>query len=88
MRAPLIFSSVAALVVAGAIIAGFSVLGTPGEVRLRRLDQQRVENLRAISNAIRTYRNVNKALPENPAKLQQSGQWSYLSLKDPVSGEP
>jgi hypothetical protein len=88
MKAPMIFSGVAALVVAGAVIAGFSLLGTPGEVRLRRLDQQKVGNLQLISNAIETYRNANKVLPESLAKLQQSKQWPYLILKDPVFGEP
>jgi len=87
MRAPSIFSSAATVVVVAAVIAGFFAIGTPGEQRLGRLDQQRVVNLTLILAAIQSYQNRNKALPESLVMVQRSG-WQSLILKDPVSGEP
>jgi hypothetical protein len=89
MRAPLIFSSVAALVVAGAVSAGFFVLGTPGDVRMRRLDQQRVEDIMEIKSEILNYYISNKVLPESLAKMQEpDSSDSNINFKDRVSGKP
>jgi len=65
----------AAVVVLIAIISGFFIMGTPGEVRLMRFDSEKVSNLQDIQWQIVNYWQQKEALP---ATLEE--------LEDPISG--
>jgi hypothetical protein len=54
--------SVALLVIAS-IVAGFFIIGTPGEVRKLRYDDQKVQDLQTIQYQITNYYQQKRALP-------------------------
>ncbi|QQG37561.1 MAG: hypothetical protein HYS26_02935 [Candidatus Kaiserbacteria bacterium] len=58
------------------ILAGFLILGTPGEVRLKRLDVQKTEDLSNIQWQIINYWQQKEALPA-----------SLVDLEDPLGGQ-
>jgi len=65
----------AGLVVVASIVAGFFIMGTPGEVRLYRYDSQKVSDLQNIQWQVVNYWQQKQELPAN---LDQ--------LVDPISG--
>lgn len=65
----------AGVAVLAAIISGFFIMGTPGEVRLLRFDSQKVSDLQSIQWQIVNYWQQKEELPKN---LEE--------LKDPLSG--
>jgi len=75
---------VGVLIVVGAAIW---VLDSPAEERRRQLDRQRVEDLRAISNAVDAYWTREDVLP---ADLEALTDWQNLDVRpsDPVTGAP
>ena len=63
------FTYLIIIIVAAAIIAGFFILGTPQEERLRKLDDRRIGDLQTIQwQVIDYWQNKNK-LPEKLADL-------------------
>ena len=70
-----IWRVVAAILVLGSIIAGFSVLGTPQSQRMLRYDSQKVSDLQSIQWQIVNYWQQKGTLP---TALEQ--------LRDPISG--
>lgn len=66
---------VAAVLVVGSIVAGFSVLGTPASQRMLRYDSQKISNLQNIQWQIVNYWQQKGTLPTALAELQ-----------DPISG--
>ena len=70
-----VLSVVAAL---AAIIAGLAVIGSPSEIRMRRFDDRRANDLDVIANAIQTYRLTHEGLPRKLDELAR------VSLKDPL----
>lgn len=54
----------ATVVVAGAVIAAIVVLGGPDHRRKQRLDEIRVENLKALEVLVRNYVKLHKELPD------------------------
>jgi hypothetical protein len=83
---PLIFTALASVVTAGAVIGGLMAIGSPEAQRARRLDAQRLTDLQAIASAVETFRSLRGRLPENLIVLQQ--QQPTLRIADPVSTEP
>lgn len=75
---------VAAVVVAvlAAVVAGLFLLRSPAEERTRRIDARRVDDLRAISEAIDVYRSRRERLP---AALDELAAETGLAsrLRDP-----
>ena len=72
-------------VVALSIIAGFFIIGSPAQERLRRADEQRVWHLQTIQSEIINYW-INKAhLPEKLADLEDSIS-GFVVPSDPVTG--
>jgi len=69
-----------------AVVIGLIVIGSPRELRMRRLDQTRADDLLVISGAIRSYRLTHDNLPQKLDELQGLQQAIYR-LKDPV-GRP
>lgn len=56
-------------IVTASVIAGFFVIGSPKEERLRRFDEQRVGDLQMLQSGIINYYLAKDALPENFAVL-------------------
>ena len=88
------------LVITGSVVLGFAMAGSPVTARLRRLDEKRIEDLRAIHRAIqvmatrRTNANaveMTRALPKTlgeVAEYQANKEVGHrLDLVDPESGE-
>ena len=78
----------AVLVIAAALAAGFYVAGSPTEARERRLDQQRIEDLRDIARAIDAYHHDHPgAIPPNLDTVP-SPSGNAVATRDPVTREP
>lgn len=96
-----LLASAAVVLVTTAVVLGFTLAGSPETARLRRLDEKRVEDLRAIHQALQrmtTKRDENtktvtmiRALPETLeevaeyARTKETGR--KLDLVDPQTGE-
>ncbi len=78
---------VASIVVAVAVIAGVTLMGSPTTERARRLDDARVDDLAALRSAIAHHYRVLGVLPDSLPVLPGGGDSSPRSV-DPVSGEP
>jgi hypothetical protein len=84
--APL-FALLSAIAAAAAIIAGVTIIGSPSEVRMRRLDAARANDLASISRGVSSYRQTHEDLPEKLDDLQHSPQIGNFNLQDP-EGRP
>lgn len=80
-----ILAFVAGAAVAAAVVVGLVLVGTPGEQRLRRLDEQRASDLRRLVAAVDAYWNVNGALPAALEPLVDGRRLSALP-RDPSTG--
>lgn len=83
-----LFVGAAIASVAIAIGAGLFVLGSPSDVRARRLDAQRIDDLRQWARAIDDYWDANDQLPAALADVKRQEAWAYLRDHDPVTREP
>src|SRR3989338_336410 len=78
----------AGLVVLAAIASGFFILGSPAEVRLLRLDSQKVSDLQNIQWQGVNYWQQKEKLPATLEELQDPLSGYTFSAVDPQSGEP
>lgn len=85
-RAVRALATLAVLVVAVAVIAGLLLVGSPQEARERTLDVRRVEQLRAISNAVDLYWTRQGRLPVSLEELERA-QGMGEHLVDPGTGQ-
>jgi len=76
----------AGIVVLLAIVSGFFILGSPAEVRLVRLDAQKVSDLQNIQWQVVNYWQQKEKLPESLDELKDPLSGSFIS-NDPQSGE-
>ncbi|KRG44093.1 hypothetical protein ARC78_05920 [Stenotrophomonas pictorum JCM 9942] len=75
----------AGIVTALAVAAGVWIIDSPAQQRLQRLDDSRVQDLRNLDSAIRSYRQSHDQLPSDLAALAaQPGM--ALNLSDPQGG--
>lgn len=74
-------------VVAVAIAVGLYLSGSPGEQRLRRLDERRVTDLQRLSSALQVYHRQTGQLPADLERLVDGRRLSSLP-RDPVTDEP
>lgn len=79
-------SAIAAVAIA--IGAGLVVLGPPSDVRARRLDAERVDDLRQWARAIDDYWDANDQLPATLADVRRQEAWASLRDHDPATREP
>lgn len=84
-RAQVVGYSVGILVVA-AIISGFFIMGTPGEVRLKRFDSQKVSDLQNIQYQIVNFWQQKERLPDTLNEVADPLSGASIP-KDPQSGE-
>ncbi|MDQ3169981.1 MAG: hypothetical protein M3Q55_07595 [Acidobacteriota bacterium] len=78
--------SIAAVLIA--IGAGLFVIGSPADVRARRLDAQRIDHLREWARAIDAYWTANNQLPQTLDEIRRQQAWTHLAVTDPETGEP
>ncbi|MBA3948824.1 MAG: hypothetical protein H0X44_02635 [Acidobacteria bacterium] len=86
-RRTLVAGLVIAAVVA-AVGAGLIILGSPADVRARRLDERRVGDLREWTRAIDAYWTANTQLPVSLDEVRRQQAWTHLAVNDPSTGEP
>lgn len=70
-----------------AIVIGFFIVGSPSEQRVRRLDEQRVNDLGSLQSQIVNYWQQKGELPANLSLLHDP-LYGYEAPVDPVTGEP
>ena len=75
-----------AVVVAAVVVAGFMVMGSPSEARLRRLDERRIGHLRQIARSVALFWTVNDDLPGSLGQLSDVGGVAETPT-DPESGK-
>ena len=85
-----LFTGAVTLLVAGVVVVGLFVAGSPGKERDRRFDEQRVNELQQIANAVDASYDRTRRLPATLAELQTPGKNEYYvpSLLDPKTGVP
>jgi hypothetical protein len=85
---PLVFTTCASLVVAAAVIAGLFMIGSPTQIRAARLDEQRVNNLQALIDAIGGDHQRGDPLPASLAEFVKRPTHSYMHILDPETVQP
>lgn len=68
------------------VIAGFFIIGTPGEIRMLRYDEQKVSDLQSIQYQVVNYYQQKGELPEDLTYLNDPIS-SFMTPKDPQSGD-
>src|SRR5450631_4130321 len=76
-----LFAVLSLIAAIAAVVAGLVVIGSPGEIRMRRFDETRANDFDVIANTIQTYRLTHEGLPEKLDGLAR------VNLKDPL-GRP
>ena len=75
-----------------AVVTGFAAalfhLGSPGERRLRRIDDDRLGDLRALRSAIVESAERTGRLPDSLDPIEGSNPYQTTRRRDPVSGAP
>ena len=73
--------------VAGAIVAGLMIVGSPGNERMRRVDDRRVRDLVDITRAVNGYWTKHARLPSSLDELLES-PGTAVESRDPLTGQP
>ena len=81
-----IFGVSAIVLVFGAVIAGFFIVGTPADARNRQFDQQKISDLQNIQWQIVNYWQRTESMPENLSQLADP-IGGYQVPKDRQTGE-
>jgi hypothetical protein len=84
-RAKMVNWGVGILVVV-AVVAGFFIIGTPGEARKARIDERRVGDLQSIQSQIVYYYQQKQKLPTNLAELNDPLAYFTVPM-DPETGQ-
>lgn len=88
MRNYYIFIGILGAAVVAVIVAGLSIVGTPGTARNREMDSIRIQNFSAISQRVNTFYTINKYLPTQISEIKNSSAsygYSNISYQDPVT---
>lgn len=78
--------TVAGLVVLGSIVAGFFIVGSPFEQRMRRFDEQRVSDLQQIQWQVTNYWQFKQKMPDSLADLNDPLRGFRVPV-DPKTGQ-
>lgn len=81
-----IYRVVASVVVIGSIVWGFAVLGSPQTQRLFKYDDQKINDLININNAVDNYYSMRQVLPKDFAELATINY--YMSVVDAETQKP
>jgi hypothetical protein len=77
----------ASIGVFAAIVAGLLTIGSPGDVRVQKLDERRIEDLQQLQFAIKSYWDNYSALPSSLDELHSERRVA-VRLADPATSEP
>lgn len=77
----------ATLIVVATLVAALWVMESPSKQRDRRIDERRVEQLEAISDALDAWENNHQRLPASLGELANQPGLSIATV-DPVDGKP
>ncbi len=83
-KAGLVSSAVLAMALVS-VVAGFFIIGTPGDIRMMRFDEQKVMDLQGIQYQVVNYYQLKEELPESLALLNDPIS-SFMIPVDPQSG--
>lgn len=83
--APAIFAIISALFVVGSLAWSVSIIGTPAEMRLKRIDDARLSDISRIQQEIFNHFQSTDKLPGDLTQLDDAFQ-GYSVPKDPVTG--
>ena len=72
-------------IVAAAVVAGFFIVGSPQEERLRRFDDRRVSDLQTLQYQIVNHWQTKNKLPETLGDLSDSIS-GFMAPRDPSNG--
>ncbi|MBI4437906.1 hypothetical protein HY631_03050 [Candidatus Uhrbacteria bacterium] len=86
-KLPLHAAVATSVVIAGAIVASFIIVGSPAKQRAVRMDEQRVWDLQSIQNETLSYWIQKEALPATLQDLKDPFS-GYDAPTDPLTGEP
>ncbi len=75
------FFGVVVVVVLVSIVGSFFIIDSPQTARMKKYDQQRVNDLAGLDNIINTYYNENNTIPENLTEPR------FNQFKDPATGQ-
>ena len=89
-----LFSVALSIVVAGTVVWGIALVGSPGTTRLQRLDGQRLRDLQTIFREVQSLCHdpeikdqLKRALPETLDELAAVARSERINLNDPETGE-
>ncbi len=85
-RVPNIVAVLASLFVIVSLVWSISIIGTPGEMRLRRIDDTRLSDISGIQQRILSYFQTTDKIPVSLDDLTSALQ-GYVVPKDPVTGD-
>jgi hypothetical protein len=80
-----LFGAAFALAAAAAIAGGLVLVGSPSEARLRRLDDERVADLRRVSSVVGMFHARTGSLPVSLDEVKRQGAWPAPPV-DPETG--
>lgn len=95
-----IFAGLSVITVLIAIVWGIWLAGSPASERLRKFDDRRIEDLRAIEGEVlnislgetrylpATERKVVRPLPQTLEEVQKNAVYQKLNITDPETGDP
>ncbi len=83
-----IFLGTVITAVVAVMILGLSMAGTPGQERARQYDEQRINELQNMANAVDAYFQRMKRMPENLALLQNQREYYLPTIFDPRTQQP
>lgn len=83
---PYVFAVISSIVVLAAIIWSVSIIGTPKEMRMKRIDDARLMDVSRIQQEIYNHFQTTDKLPVSLSELDDAFQ-GYVVPKDPVTGE-
>ncbi len=76
------------IMVAGAVVYGFTSTGSPFYVRMQKFDTKRTTDISSISYEVQNYYEKNKALPNSIDEIKQSSTYSSFETTDPETKKP
>jgi len=86
-KTPKTLAWILSLVVVASIVSGFFIVGTPGDQRRMKFDEQRINHLQELQGQIINFWQQKGTLPENLDQLENSLS-GFEVRKDPKTEEP
>jgi len=83
-----IFAVIAVVVTIAAVVCGFLITSGPGSARKKRIDENRLQSLRNLFNAVNNYAYTENKLPANLQEINSNNYRTTEDLVDPETGKP